>query len=649
MKKVLAYVSDPKNLKILIAIAVLFRLVLIPSPGFEADISFWKSWGLAVKDYGIVKGLPLTNFNYPTPFGYVLAIMAHVYSFFADPHNFDQYWSNTNLLFLAVAKAPSILADFGIFAIIIWIGRNAKRLNFPTLPLPFYYLLSTLYLLSPLPMFDGALWGQVDSLGVFIFLIANCFIWKKMPFWGGVFYMASMMTKLQNLIYGPVFFLFTWQYLGVSGLIKAVSGSLLAFTGLNIEFILARQMARVAGDLTGNYDYFPWLSLNAYNVWWIFAKAHGMQLSDKMSVIGIANAKTVGLYLFASTYLLACLQMLKGRFLNKSASEHQSIKASGPQSITASDSRRIDTLTLDAETVNPIISRELIFRYLTSLIIVCAGFFLFQTESHDRYAFPVAIFALLWAPFYIQSLGTMNHELRTKKFLIFYGIFTILFFYNIHNAMIANYPENGIPFLAFLNIPTLTIIASYLQIGLFFYFLYAVRAYITTQLFVVCVGVWIALIAMTNMSLILGKPVPITKLTPITSITGYGKRQVNMPVNASFGVDKWGFLSVQYAYYKYGIGTHAPSREVFDINKQFRKLSTDIGVDTNGGPQGSVIFSIYGDGKQLYQSEIIKRYEFPRHVEIDVTGIKILELSISDGGNGNFDDHANWLNTFLIP
>lgn len=31
-------------------------------------------------------------------------------------------------------------------------------------------------------MFDGALPGQVDSVGVFIFLIANCFIWKRNRF-----------------------------------------------------------------------------------------------------------------------------------------------------------------------------------------------------------------------------------------------------------------------------------------------------------------------------------------------------------------------------------------------------------------------------------------------------------------------------------
>ncbi len=635
MKRVLDYVSDAKNITILLAIGLLFRLVLIPSPGFEADISFWKSWGLAVKDYGIVKGLPLTNFNYPTPFGYVLALMAYAYSFFADPHNFDQFWSNTNLLFLTVAKLPSILADVGIFAIILWIGKNAKRLNFPTLPLPIYYLLSTIYLLSPLPMFDGALWGQVDSLGVFLFLVANVFLWKKQPFLGGIFYMVSMMTKLQNLIYGPAFFLFTWQYLGYSGLIQALSGALLAFTGLNIEFILARQMYRVAGDLTGNYDYFPWLSLNAYNVWWIVAKAHGMQLSDKALAIGIASAKTVGLYMFASTYLLATLQMLKNHFV---------IPAIAPESAKKIKEALIPDQVGDDR-------HQLIFRYLSALIIICAGFFLFQTESHDRYAFPIAIFALLWGPFWIemQNAKSKIKNNNLQLFIFHYSFFTLLFFYNIHNAMIANYPNNGIPFLGYLNIPQLTIIASYLQIGLFFFFLYVIRAYITTWVFIASVAVWVILIVSSNASLILGKPIPITKLTPITSITGYGRRQVNMPVNASFAIKNWGFLSVQYAYYKHGIGTHAPSREVFDINGHFRTLSTDMGIDTNGGPQGSVIFSVYGDGKQLYQSELIKRFEFPRHAEIDIRGVKTLELSISDGGNGNVDDHADWLNTFLIP
>src|SRR5260221_612981 len=152
MKRLAIILSHPESINILLAFALVCRLVLIPNPGFEADVSFWKSWGLAVRDFGIVKGLPLTNFNYPTPFAYVLSWMATIYSFFADPHNYNEFWSNANLLFLAISKAPSIIADFGIFAILIWIGKNAKRIGFPPLPTTLYALLALLYILNPLAL-----------------------------------------------------------------------------------------------------------------------------------------------------------------------------------------------------------------------------------------------------------------------------------------------------------------------------------------------------------------------------------------------------------------------------------------------------------------------------------------------------------------
>ncbi|HUD19834.1 MAG TPA: NPCBM/NEW2 domain-containing protein [Patescibacteria group bacterium] len=634
MKKVLTFVTNPTNFQFLLGVALLLRLVLIPNPGFEADVAFWKSWGLAVRDFGIVKGLPLTNFNYPSPFAYVLALMADVYSFFANPHNYNEYWNNANVLFLAICKTPSILADFGIFAVILWIGKNAKRIGFPQLPMPFYTTLAFIYLLSPLAMLDGALWGQVDSLGVVIFLIANCLVLRKKPFLAGIVYMIAMMTKLQNMIYGPVFFLFIWQYLGFEGFMQAVGGAALTFFSLNIEFVLNRDMSRVAGDLTGNYDYFPWMSLNAYNVWWIVSGAHGMQMSDKNMAIGIVNAKTVGLYMFASTYLLSVLTMLKGKFL-------------------PSNNRAIQQFNNEGTLNSPIVSRELLFRYLSGLIIAASGFFLFQTESHDRYAFPVIVFLLLWGPLWItrNKKEIIEREITPlfTSFIVGYILITLLYFYNLHNAFIQNYPHNGISFLTGLNIPTLTILASLAQIGVFGYFLYILRRYITTPIFASCVGICILLIIAKDMPLITKKPVYITKLTPISATAGYGSRQVDMPVMASFGFSKWGFLSTQYAFYHHGIGTHAPAREVYDINRNFKTLTTDVGIDTNGGPQGSVEFDVYGDGKQLYSSGLVTRYQFPRHANINVTGVKTLELIVTDGGNGNVDDHADWLNTQLIP
>ena len=114
----------PKWFWVGLLIALFLRLALIPNPGFEADVSFWKAWGLAVVDKGIIEGLKVSNSNYPTPFMYTLGVMVWVYKLFADPHNFNEFWNNSNLLFLTISKMLPILADFGIAGIIIWISTK---------------------------------------------------------------------------------------------------------------------------------------------------------------------------------------------------------------------------------------------------------------------------------------------------------------------------------------------------------------------------------------------------------------------------------------------------------------------------------------------------------------------------------------------
>jgi Gpi18-like mannosyltransferase len=609
-------------LHVLLFVAVLLRFILIPNPGFEADISFWKSWGLAPYDHGIVWASQNTNNNYPTPFAYLLWGMTTVYSFFADPHIFNEYWSNTNVLFLTVSKLPSILADFGIAAIIFWVGKNAKRFGFPVLPTAFYALLSVLYLINPISIIDGAWWGQVDAIGVFVFLLALLAALTKKPFLAGILFMAAMMTKLQNMIYGPLFFIFIWLQLGFSGLIRFAAGAALAFLGLNIEFFLSRNMAKVLESLTINYDYFPLMSLNAYNLWWIAAGADGMHVSDKLVAFGITNAKTTGLLLFASSYLFAILSLLV-------------------------HAKRLTANTQFGKS-------EITRRFLEGLIMVVAGFFLFQTESHDRYAFPLSVFLLLLAPFILEKTrGRTIREALTNRtiriYLASYAAFSLVYFYNLHSALVANYPQNGMPILKNITQPFATISASVLQLGFFLMFLVYLVGRTKPVVFAITAIVLVAGFTKTNASIIFKKPLPLSELTPYISEQDFGKRMTNMPANAFSGFDKWSPLSVQYAFYRQGLGTHANSYIVYDINRKFRKFSTDYGIDTQAGQKGSVIFKVYGDGRLLFESEKIGRFDLPRHADVEIAGVKKLELVVTDAGDGINDDHADWLNPNLYP
>ncbi len=596
--------------------AIAVRLALIPNPGFEADISFWKSWGLATVDFGIVEGMKVTNNNYPTPFAYTLGAMVLVYKLFADPHNFTQFWQNTNLLFLTVSKLVPILADVAIAALILHLGKNAKKLRFPEIKfsimgLSLYELLSVLYLISPLSIIDGAVWGQVDSLGLVIFLGALVLAFKNQSFAAGLIFMLAMMTKLQNMIYAPVFFLFLWQTNGFSGLVRGIAGAIVGFTALNIEFIATKNADRILASLTENYDYFPWMSLMSYNLWWIVTGAQGMITSDKLLALGLLNAKTVGLILFSGVYLFAVVRQL-------------------------------------AEKKPPV---QTLFE---SLILVNSAFFLFQTQSHDRYAFPLSVFLLLWAPFFLTQteLSIKKQRARLLRFLGIFGVFTAVYFYNLHTALVVNYPQNGIPFLSSLVQPVYTITAAYILLGLFGVFIYTIlrSSRITRFIAFVVFVIFVVLVTFLNYSLLTKKPVSLTKFTPYISEQAYGKRQTNKGVQSSFGSTyKWTRLSVQYLFYDSGIGTHANSKHVFDIGKRFKTFTSDIGIDTEAGTKASAVFEVYGDNTLLYRSAPIKRFDLPQHIRVDISGVQYLTLITTDASDGNYDDHTDWLNPILWP
>ncbi len=606
-------------------IAFLIRLLLIPNPGFEADVSFWKSWGLATYDRGIVEGMHITNNNYPTPFAYTLGAMVNVYSLAADPHNFNEFWQNTNLLFLAISKALPILADFGIAGVILWIGRSAKRLGFPTLPFTLYSLLSLMYLLSPISLIDGAWWGQVDSVGVFLFLLALAAALSKKSFLAGLLFMVAMMTKLQNMIYGPLFFLFIWRLTGFTGLVRAAAGAIIGFFGTNIEFFLQKDMARVVASLTENFDYFPLMSLNAYNLWWIVTLGRGMQVSDKVMTIGITNAKTVGLLLFSGSYLFAV-----GILVHDALGNWKSKLSLFP----------------------PLSQPELTRRFLVGLIVIAGAFFLFQTQSHDRYAFPISVFLLLLAPFVVKlekETPSLWQNRSVRSFMLLYTLFSLLYFYNLHTALVVNYPNNGIPVLSSLTQPALTIAASVGLLLLFGAYLWFLRREASPLLYGICVLVVVLGISAVNQPLLAKKPIALSTLVPIVSQQDFGQLARDMAVGGSFGPAKWTRLSVQYAFYRHGIGTHANSRHTFDINRKFTRFTFDYGIDTEAGERGSAIFEVYGDDTLLFHSEKIGRFDLPRHGEANVQGVKMLSLVTRDAGDGITDDHTDWLNPLLWP
>ncbi|TWT33997.1 Soluble aldose sugar dehydrogenase YliI precursor [Posidoniimonas corsicana] len=94
--------------------------------------------------------------------------------------------------------------------------------------------------------------------------------------------------------------------------------------------------------------------------------------------------------------------------------------------------------------------------------------------------------------------------------------------------------------------------------------------------------------------------------------------------------------------YAKGLGVHAYSEVAYDLNGAFQRFVSDIGVDDENAPNGSVVFSVLADGQQVFTSGLMTNQSETQTVDLDVSGVTRLTLIVEDGGNGNGSDHADW-------
>jgi putative heme-binding domain-containing protein len=91
-----------------------------------------------------------------------------------------------------------------------------------------------------------------------------------------------------------------------------------------------------------------------------------------------------------------------------------------------------------------------------------------------------------------------------------------------------------------------------------------------------------------------------------------------------------------------GFGTHADSDLVVDLKGGGEAFTAKVGVDDETTGDGSVEFFVIGDDKILWRSGVLRGREEAVKVNVKLKGVKLLRLHVSDGGDGNGKDHADW-------
>ncbi|MER6380492.1 NPCBM/NEW2 domain-containing protein [Streptomyces sp. NPDC001250] len=106
-------------------------------------------------------------------------------------------------------------------------------------------------------------------------------------------------------------------------------------------------------------------------------------------------------------------------------------------------------------------------------------------------------------------------------------------------------------------------------------------------------------------------------------------------------------ITIGGTVYAKGLGVHAPSDVSFYTGKACRKVTADVGVDDEKGTKGTVAFEIWADGTKVASTGVLTNAMPAQPLTADVTGAQVVRLVVTDGGDGNDSDHADWADARL--
>jgi alpha-galactosidase len=101
-------------------------------------------------------------------------------------------------------------------------------------------------------------------------------------------------------------------------------------------------------------------------------------------------------------------------------------------------------------------------------------------------------------------------------------------------------------------------------------------------------------------------------------------------------------LSIGGQQYPKGLWTNAAAHLGYYLGGRCSTFTTDMGIDDSKGSGGSVVYSIYVDGQQVYKSPVLHGSDATAHASVSVAGARSLRIAVDDGGDGVTNDNADW-------
>ena len=139
----------------------------------------------------------------------------------------------------------------------------------------------------------------------------------------------------------------------------------------------------------------------------------------------------------------------------------------------------------------------------------------------------------------------------------------------------------------------------------------------------------------------------VSDLTFVSATNGWGPVERDMS-NGEQAAGDGHTISIRGTTYAKGLGAHANGDVALFLGGNCTKFTAVAGTDDEVAPNGSVIFSVVGDGTTLLTTPVLTGTSAARPLDVDVTGLQQLDLVLGDAGDSNANDHSDWADAKLI-
>lgn len=135
----------------------------------------------------------------------------------------------------------------------------------------------------------------------------------------------------------------------------------------------------------------------------------------------------------------------------------------------------------------------------------------------------------------------------------------------------------------------------------------------------------------------------LSAMTPVgTPVNGKGPIEKNKN-NGDVAANDGGTITLDRIPYPRGVGVHAPSDMRYNLGRACSgHFIADVGVDDAVGDQGSVVFQVFLDGVKAFDSGLMRGSSQRKPIHVSLAGKNELRLVVTDGGDGNTFDLADW-------